>query len=196
MKIGIFGGCFNPPHRRHKDIADMLIEKKYVDKIIFVPTNKTYPKEDLASNKDRFTMLTLLIKNDQRFSVSTYEIHQQKTTYQTLSYFHEKYPNDLLYFICGSDNLKKFITWDHYQDILKYYFLLVIPRNKDDAFFLRESYHQYKDHIVIATLPHDNLSSTMIRKAFLQKDFLYLKQNLDFEIFMYIEKHHLYDSSF
>lgn len=193
MKIGIFGGCFNPPHRRHKDIADMLIKKKYVDKIIFVPTNKAYPKEDLASNKDRFTMLTFLIKNDKRFSVSTYEIHQPKTTYQTLSYFHEKYPNDLLYFICGSDNLKKFTTWDHYQDILKHYFLLVIPRNKDDVFFLRESYRQNKNHIIIANLPHDNLSSTMIRKAFLHKDFLYLKHNLEFSVFMYIKKHHLYD---
>lgn len=38
MKIGIFGGSFNPPHKMHKKIAKVLIKKGYVDKVIFVPT--------------------------------------------------------------------------------------------------------------------------------------------------------------
>ena len=42
MKIGIFGGSFNPPHKMHKKIAKVLIKKGYVDKVIFVPTGMKY----------------------------------------------------------------------------------------------------------------------------------------------------------
>ena len=37
MKIGIFGGSFNPPHNMHKEIASSLIKQGYIDKVIFVP---------------------------------------------------------------------------------------------------------------------------------------------------------------
>ena len=47
MKIGIFGGCFNPPHKMHFKIAEELIMKKYLDKVIFVPTGNFYKKKNL-----------------------------------------------------------------------------------------------------------------------------------------------------
>ena len=42
MKIGIFGGCFNPPHNMHKKIATKLINNGYLDNIIFIPTGNNY----------------------------------------------------------------------------------------------------------------------------------------------------------
>ena len=63
MKIGIFGGSFNPPHIMHKKIAEQLIKEKYLDKVIFVPTGMKYEyKNNLISNEDRYHMLKLLIK--------------------------------------------------------------------------------------------------------------------------------------
>ena len=56
MKIGIFGGSFNPPHKKHENIAHSLIEENYVDKVIFVPVGEFYQKKDLASFKDRLAM--------------------------------------------------------------------------------------------------------------------------------------------
>ena len=65
MKIGIFGGSFNPPHNAHKKIALELIKKHYVDKVIFVPTGSKYEyKNNLLSNEIRLTMLELMCKND------------------------------------------------------------------------------------------------------------------------------------
>ena len=45
MKIGIFGGSFNPPHNMHKNIALDLIKNKYLDKVIYVPTGNKYNKK-------------------------------------------------------------------------------------------------------------------------------------------------------
>ncbi len=52
MKIGIFGGCFNPPHNMHKDIGLNLIKKKYLDRVIYVPTGDQYQKEELIPAKE------------------------------------------------------------------------------------------------------------------------------------------------
>ena len=45
MKIGIFGGSFNPPHNMHKNISIELLEKGYLDKIFYVPTGDSYNKK-------------------------------------------------------------------------------------------------------------------------------------------------------
>ena len=45
MKIGIFGGSFNPPHNMHENIALNLIANGYVDKVIYVPTGDNYNKK-------------------------------------------------------------------------------------------------------------------------------------------------------
>ncbi len=65
MKIGIFGGSFNPPHNMHQKIALTLIKKGYVDKIIFVPTGAKYSyKNNLLEPKIRYEMLKLLCQNN------------------------------------------------------------------------------------------------------------------------------------
>ena len=45
MKIGIFGGSFNPPHKMHKKIALDLIKRGYVEKVVYVPTGNKYNKK-------------------------------------------------------------------------------------------------------------------------------------------------------
>ena len=57
MKIGIFGGSFNPPHKIHQKIANYLVKNNYLDKVIFVPTGSNYEKPYLASEQDRYNML-------------------------------------------------------------------------------------------------------------------------------------------
>ena len=57
MKVGIFGGSFNPPHKMHKRIGLELIKKGYVDKIIYVPVQDNYNKKDLLPFKDRYNKI-------------------------------------------------------------------------------------------------------------------------------------------
>ena len=107
MRIGIFGGSFNPPHKMHLKIGIDLLNKNYLDKIIYVPTGSKYKyKNNLVSDLDRLNMLKLMVSNDERFLVSDYELKDKEIyTYETLDYFKDIYVNDEIYFICGADNL-------------------------------------------------------------------------------------------
>ena len=93
MKIGIFGGSFNPPHKMHKKIAKVLIKKGYVDKVIFVPTGMKYEyKTNLISNKKRVDMLSLMIEKEKNMAISKYELQQKPIyTYETLKHFKKKF---------------------------------------------------------------------------------------------------------
>ena len=133
MKIGIFGGSFNPPHTMHKSISLDLINNKYIDKIIYVPTGNKYNKKNLIDSTHRYNMLKLLTNNNPNLEVSNYELQTNLTyTYQTLNYFKDKYKNDEIYFICGSDNLKQIEIWKNYKYILSNFKILVITRNNDN----------------------------------------------------------------
>lgn len=163
MRIGIFGGSFNPPHLMHKNIALELIDKGYLDKVIYVPTGNLYPKANLVSDKDRYEMVRLIIGINKVLDVSNYEFGRRIFTYQTLNYFKEQYPNDEIYFICGSDNLKELDTWKNYQYILANFKVLVIKRDNDNVPEILNKYIDYREHIIVPNIIYDSISSTEIR---------------------------------
>ena len=163
MRIGIFGGSFNPPHKMHKNIAIFLLQNNYIDKVIYVPTGNKYNKKDLIEAKYRLKMLEIMTRNDNRMNTSNYEIKNTLTyTYQTLDYFKSIYPNDEIYFICGSDNLKEITTWKNYKYILNNYKLLVIKRNNDNLDEIIKNLDN--KGIVIIKINSEDTSSSTIRK--------------------------------
>ena len=72
MKIGIYGGAFNPPHLSHIKIVKELLKRKYLDKIIIVPVGNYYKKDELINFEDRYNMLKLIFKN-KNITISDYE---------------------------------------------------------------------------------------------------------------------------
>lgn len=190
MRIGIFGGSFNPPHKMHKNIAIFLLQNNYIDKVIYVPTGNKYNKEDLIEAKYRLKMLEIMTRNDNRMNTSNYEIKNTLTyTYQTLDYFKSIYPNDEIYFICGSDNLKEITTWKNYKYILNNYKLLVIKRNNDNLDEIIKNLDN--KGIVIIKINSEDTSSSTIRKDLKSgKD----NSNIDEDILKYIKKEKLYIS--
>lgn len=190
MKIGIFGGCFNPPHKMHKDIAVNLINNKYVDKVIYVPTGNKYQKKELLSDQERYQMIELMIKDNENLLVSDYEFNTELTyTYQTLDYFNNKYKNDEIYFIMGADNLDEFDSWKNYQYILKNYKLLVINRGDFNQDKLLEKYLEYKDNIIFAKQDINFISSTYIRANINDDSML---KYLDVDVLNYIRLKNFY----
>ena len=93
MKIGIFGGSFNPVHKMHENIAKELIKKGIVDKVIFVPTGSKYKqKNNLLEDKHRYEMLKLIASKYENIEVSDYELKDELVyTYQTLIHFKDEY---------------------------------------------------------------------------------------------------------
>lgn len=190
MRIGIFGGSFNPPHKMHKNIAIFLLQNNYIDKVIYVPTGNKYNKKDLIEAKYRLKMLEIMTRNDNRMNTSNYEIKNTLTyTYQTLDYFKSIYPNDEIYFICGSDNLKEITTWKNYKYILNNYKLLVIKRNNDNLDEIIKNLDN-KGIVIIKINSNDTSSSTIRKDLKSGKD----NPNIDEDILKYIKKEKLYIS--
>ena len=191
MKIGIFGGSFNPPHKMHESIASQLIERKLIDKVIFVPTSNFYPKAGLISDEERLSMLKLLIKDKKEYDVSDYEFGRLTYTHQTLEYFKNENKNDEIYFICGSDNLEQLDTWKEYKKILTDYKLIVIPR-KENIDEILNKYSEYKNNIIVANLENNYLSSTLVRNFLKEEKYQEVKEYINNNVLDYIIKNNLY----
>ena len=109
MKIGIYGGAFNPIHKGHIKIAEYAINFLDLDKLIFVPSFKGPFKKniDLISGEERIKMIELVLQD--KMIISAFEVNRKGVSYtiDTIKYFKNKYKNDELFFILGSDNLTK-----------------------------------------------------------------------------------------
>lgn len=193
MKIGIYGGSFNPPHKMHLKMATTLIETGYLDKVIFVPTGNKYPKPGLASNWDRLKMVELMVEKYPNIEVSDYELKQELIyTYQTLDYFKQKYPRDEIYFILGSDLLKEFTTWKNYSYILETFKILVTLRNHDTKQELEKLSLSNQGNLLYTDIMLEDLSSTEIREKVKQNDLEFLEKKLDKKVLNYIQNKNLY----
>ena len=190
MRIGIFGGSFNPPHLMHKNIALELIKNNYLDKVIYVPTGNSYNKANLVSEKNRYEMLKLMIDNNKYLEVSDYEFGELHYTYQTLDYFKDKYSSDEIYFICGTDNLKQLNTWKNYLYILNNYKLIVIKRDNDNVLYILNNYDKEGKKILTLDIVSDTISSTKIRNFIKEKRDV--SNLVDAKVYKYILDNDLY----
>ena len=194
MKIGIFGGCFNPPHKMHIEIATNLIKQGILDKVIFVPTGNNYTKAELVDIEQRVAMLNLLIdKENMEVSDISSNINYSYT-FQVLDYYKTKYKDAQIFFICGTDNLKEFKAWKNYEYILSNYKLLVVARNGDNVDKIIQEYTKYVDNIYVASIEENLVSSTLISKALKQGNNGYVQKQLDSKVIEYIENKGLYKS--
>lgn len=131
MKIGLFGGAFNPPHNGHMAVARCALKKENLDKLIFIPTgNAPHKKETEISREDRYNMVLAAISGEEKMSVSDYEIMRSEVNYSanTAEYFKSLYPEDELFFIIGDDSYNDLETWYEPHRIMEVSTLLVFPR--------------------------------------------------------------------
>lgn len=136
MRIGIFGGTFDPPHSGHLEIAREAFQRASLDRMIFVPTGTPKYKTDIHSitaKEDRLQMLELLLRDESWASVSTVETDREGPTYtsDTVQEFKKIYPGDELFFIVGSDSLKYMGEWHEPELIFKNVRVIVILRDED-----------------------------------------------------------------
>ena len=131
MKIGLFGGAFNPPHNGHMSVAKTALEEKNLDLLIFIPTgNAPHKKEGATSREDRYNMLCEAIADEENMFVSDYEITRDAVSYSadTAEHFKSLYPDDELFFIIGDDSYNQLDTWREPERILAVCTMLVFPR--------------------------------------------------------------------
>jgi nicotinate-nucleotide adenylyltransferase len=143
MKIGIFGGTFNPIHMAHLRIAEEIRDAFNLAKVIFVPA-ATPPHKPVAENLSfeiRLAMVRMAISGNPGFTFSDIEGQRPGKSYSidTLHRLRELYPGDEFYFIMGSDSFVDFSNWKEYTAIFNCCNLVAIMRPGVAVTSLRES---------------------------------------------------------
>lgn len=135
MKIGLYGGSFDPVHIGHMAVAREAKRQFDLDKVIFIPTgNMPHKKGCTASDADRIKMLELSM-DDKCLSVSDYEMKRSEISYSadTVEYFKSCYPDDEIYFIIGGDSYAYIDKWYQPWRIFKNATVVVFPRHGEDV---------------------------------------------------------------
>ena len=122
MKIGIFGGSFDPVHREHVHFVRAAIDCLRLDKVFVMPAHNPphKPYRVLAPDTDRLEACRLAFSCLPEVEISDYEIAQGGTsyTYLTCRHFRSLYPDAEIFFLVGTDMLRDFPTWKNPQEIL------------------------------------------------------------------------------
>ena len=131
----IFGGTFDPIHTGHLKLAEKVIEHDLADEVMFVPAGKPPHKLDkpISAAEHRLEMVKLVLDEYHEFSVSDYEIvNQRKTSYtvNTLRALKAAFPERRFRLMMGMDNFHELHTWHKYQEIISDYDLIVFTRPK------------------------------------------------------------------
>ncbi|RKY42983.1 MAG: nicotinate-nucleotide adenylyltransferase [Candidatus Makaraimicrobium thalassicum] len=162
MKIGLFGGTFDPVHTGHLVLAQECWHSLALDKVIFIPAYVP-PHKDMeggASAADRLNMLRCALEGDERFEISTYEIDRGGKSYSidTIRHFRQKFSgDDGLFFLAGADSAESLSTWKDVDEILRLTHFVIATR---PGWGQNSPYEQDVRRIVI---PGMDISSSVIR---------------------------------
>ena len=127
MRIGIFGGSFDPIHQGHLILAESCREQANLDLVLFIPCATGPHKTDGATSTDRqrCEMIELAIAGHESFQMSKIEMERGGISYtvDTLVELKQQYPDDELFLLLGDDSLERFDSWHEPQKICE----LAIP---------------------------------------------------------------------
>lgn len=175
MKIGILGGTFDPVHIGHTALALEAWHRLSLDKVLFVPANRSPFKPDQtgAFPADRLNMLRLAVGHDPRFSISTLELDRGGISYtvDTLSRLisdHE--PGTEFFLLVGGDSANGIKKWKDYVRLREMASIVCVPRPGTDTEDLP------REDILFLEMPLLEISSTMIRER--------VKERMPIDVFL------------
>ena len=191
MRIGIYGGSFNPIHKGHTELAASIVQQGLVDELwlLVSPLNplKQGETSDIAEYEHRLSMARLATEDIEGVKVSDFEKNLPLPSYTitTLGELHKAYPEHEFVLVIGADNWERFPRWYHAQEIIDPYSILIYrrPGCEMDETLLPPS-------VQVVDTPLYDISSTEIRES-VKKGRMPLKW-VDRKVATYIRVHHLY----
>lgn len=123
MRVGIFGGTFDPIHLGHLLTAESALEKFSLDSVIFIPANHPPHKieQSIVSADSRYKMVELAIKDNEKFQISDIELKRNGPSYSidTINELKEKHIDADFFFITGADAINDLATWHEAKTLLE-----------------------------------------------------------------------------
>ncbi|MBQ7206054.1 MAG: nicotinate-nucleotide adenylyltransferase [Muribaculaceae bacterium] len=194
MRIGIFGGSFNPIHTGHAIIAQHIIGSGLVDQLWMMvsPVNPLKAgNARLVADTDRLRMVEMVTRHIEGVEPSAFEFSMPRPSYtiDTLNALQEKFPDDEFYLVTGADNWQIFDKWRNSEEILAKYHLLVYPRLGYEV----NIPERLKDRVTLVDAPIIELSSTQIRERLANGQSV--RYYVPDEVLGYIERNNLYSKN-
>lgn len=187
MRIGIFGGTFNPIHFGHLVLAEQAYEKLNLDKVIFVPCYYPPHKKSLrlVAPGQRYSMVKLAIQGNPRFEISDIEIKRKGCSYSvdTLRQLKNIYKKAELFFISGSDVSNQISKWKSINEIFG---LAKFVLAKRPGYRLKK----YNRNISIISITELDISSSMVRRKI--KTGQSIRYLMPMRVYKYIKEKRLY----
>jgi len=165
VKVGVFGGAFDPPHVGHLIITEGVRTALDLDQVLFIPytIGPHRPGGPVVEASHRLRMLELSTGDNEYFEIDDLELQRGGVSYtiDTLRSLAQTHPGDEIVLIVGSDQLPVFSDWKEWKAILDMAQVAVIER---PDFSLENGPEELIDRMIPVPLPLLLISSTMIRE--------------------------------
>jgi nicotinate-nucleotide adenylyltransferase len=167
LRIGLFGGAFNPPHVGHLICAQEAHAQLELDVVMWVPVGRA-PHRDIPQDPGpdmRFQMCDYATAADERFSLSRVEIDRDGPSYtaDTLRELRERSPEDELVLILGGDQAAALPTWHEPGEVMRLAAIAVAERAGSDRERVERAIGGQAE-LRFFDMPRIDVSSTMVRE--------------------------------
>lgn len=135
MRLGLFGGTFDPPHNGHLDLAKSARTHLNLDKVLWILTADPPHKQghSISAVEDRLALVLAAIADQPAYELSRIDIDRPGPHYSvdTVILLSQQFPSAELVFLMGGDSLRDLPTWHRPLDLLKHCSLGVLRRPGD-----------------------------------------------------------------
>src|SRR5687767_5346212 len=132
MRMGIFGGSFDPVHLGHQLVAQAAREELQLDRVFFVPAAQSpfKPDRQMAPGKIRAAMLRMALAGKTWAEVDTQELHRGGISYSvdTVGNYRARFPEADIFYLIGADHVAQLPKWRHSGELSRMATFVVIPR--------------------------------------------------------------------
>ena len=170
MRIGLYGGTFDPIHLGHLVVIENAINEMNLDRVIILPSSNPPHKKNINKTKAdlRVEMVYEAIKDNPKIILSSYESSNEivRYTHDTLEYFTKNLSKHDIFYIMGEDSFMTIDTRRNYKKILNFNIIVFAREGIDkDSQLVKKVEKIKKDNpnIFLIDILNINISSTLIR---------------------------------